>query len=473
MSAIPEPAEPANWRALVTDGRLPRFALICVGMWLTAADTLMTATIMPSVAADIGGYAWFGWAVAVFLLGSILAGATSGRLSTRIGLRPAMALAGGAYAIGCLISAAAPTIIVFLLGRLAQGIGGGWVVGLCYVAVSRLFPQPLWPRVISAISGVWGVATLLSPLIGGLFAQAGLWRDAFWFFAVQGALFIVAALMLITRHASPSQDSEGAAPIAQLIPLSFGVVAIAAAGLVTDAAQAAGLGAAGLLLVGLFLWLDLHAATALLPRSAADPRGAIGAGLLMIASLGAATASFTVYGPAIMQALYGASPVVAGYVLGGEALAWTATALIFAGAGDVRLKIRLGAVMVAVGVASLAVVMPRGPLPLIGACALTMGAGFGLSWAFIAGRVVANAPPAEEALASSSIPTTQMIGTAVGAAASGAIANLLGFGGGIDAGKAASGGFWLFAVFTPLAAVGCLAAWRLASRRFDPAPAAA
>jgi MFS family permease len=472
MSAIPEPAEPAGWRALVIDGRLPRFALICVGMWLTAADTLMTATIMPSVAADIGGYAWFGWAVAVFLLGSILAGATSGRLSTRIGLRPAMALAGGAYAIGCLISAAAPTIVVFLLGRLAQGIGGGWVVGLSYVAVSRLFPQSLWPRVISAISGVWGVATLLSPLIGGLFAQAGLWRDAFWFFAVQGGLFIVAAVMLISHDASPSEDADGPAPVVQLIPLSIGVVAIAAAGLVTNAAQAAGLGAAGLILVGVFLWMDLHARTALLPRSAADPRGAIGSGLLMIASLSAATASFTVYGPAIMQALFGASPVVAGYVLGGEALSWTVIALVFAGAGDPRLKIRVGAVMVAVGVASLSQIMPRGPLPLIGACAVIMGGGFGLSWAFIAGRIVANAPPAEEALASSSIPTTNMIGTAVGAAASGAIANLIGFGRGIDAAKAASGGFWLFAVFLPLTVVGVLAAWRLAARRFDPAPAA-
>ena len=469
MSSTTEPMEPAGWRALVVDGRLPRFALICVGMWLTAADTLMTATIMPSVAADIGGYAWFGWAVAVFLLGSILAGATSGRLSTRIGLRPAMALAGGAYAFGCLISAVAPSILVFLVGRLAQGVGGGWVVGLCYVAVSRLFPQPLWPRVISAISGVWGVATLLSPLIGGLFAQAGLWRDAFWFFAVQGGFFIVAAMMLISRHVSPSQDSDGPAPVVQLIPLSVGVIAIAAAGLVTSAAQAAGLGAFGLVLVGVFLWMDLHATTALLPRSAADPRGAIGAGLLMIACLTTATASFTVYGPVIMQSLFGASPVVAGYVLGGEALSWTIVALVFAGAGDPRLKIRLGAIMVAVGVTGLSLIMPRGPLPLIFACAVVMGGGFGLSWAFIAGRIVANAPPAEEALASSSIPTTNMIGTAVGAAASGAIANLIGFGQGIDPAKAALGGFWLFAVFTPLTVVGVLAAWRLAARRFDPA----
>ena len=192
----------------------------------------------------------------------------------------------------------------------------------------------------------------------------------------------------------------------------------------------------------------------------------------MIASLSAATASFTVYAPAIMQALFGASPVVAGYVLGGEALSWTVIALVFASPTHAPLKIRVGAMLIAVGVASLALVMPRGPLPLIFACAMVMGGGFGVCWAFIAGRIVANAPPAEEALASSSIPTTNMIGTAVGAAASGAIANLIGFGHGIDAAKAAIGGFWLYAAFLPLTIVGVLAAWRLAARRFNPAASA-
>ena len=62
--------EPSSrWRDLIVGGRLATFALVCVGTWLNAADELMTATIMPSVARDIGGYAWFGWAVAATLAG--------------------------------------------------------------------------------------------------------------------------------------------------------------------------------------------------------------------------------------------------------------------------------------------------------------------------------------------------------------------------------------------------------------------
>ena len=54
-----------GWGDLVAEGRGPKLALICLGVWLNAADSLVTSTIMPSVARDLGGYAWFGWAVAI------------------------------------------------------------------------------------------------------------------------------------------------------------------------------------------------------------------------------------------------------------------------------------------------------------------------------------------------------------------------------------------------------------------------
>ena len=66
-----------SWADLLADGRLPRFALICLGVWLNAADSLVTATIMPNVGAQLGGYAYFSWATAGFLVGAILAGASS------------------------------------------------------------------------------------------------------------------------------------------------------------------------------------------------------------------------------------------------------------------------------------------------------------------------------------------------------------------------------------------------------------
>lgn len=453
-----------GWRGLLGEGRLPRFALVCLGVWLNAADALMTSTIMPSVARDIGGYAYFGWAIAGFILGSIAAGASAGRLSVQVGTRRAMAVAALVYAAGCILSAAAPEIASFLVGRLVQGIGAGWVVGLCYVAVSTIFPENLWARVFAAVSGVWGVATLLSPLIGGVFAEAGHWRWSFWLFALQGMLFSAAALHLLEEKPG-ERTAGGGLPVRQLLVLTIGILCIAAAGLVGDLPHAIMLGSSGLLLLATFLRLDARSAVPLMPRVAGDPRTAAGAGYAMIFFLSAGSISFSVYGSAIMQALYGSSPLVAGYVIGTEAMAWTLAALLIANMPD-RLQslfIRLGATSIVAGVLGLAIVMPVGPIAAIVVAALFMGGGFGLAWAFMVRRILGSIGTEERAVASSAVPTMQLIGGAAGSAGAGAIANLLGFAHGIDAATAASGSFWLFGAFVPVALLGWLAAWRLAA----------
>jgi MFS family permease len=462
----------ARWRDLVAGGRWPRFALIAAGTWLTAAETLMTATVMPSVARDIGGFAWFGWATALFLAGSIVAGASAGQLSARLGLRRAMMIAGLAYVLGCTGCAVAPAIGWFLAGRLLQGIGGGWVVGLCFVAVTALFPQNLWTRVFSAVSGVWGAATLISPLIGGLFAEAGFWRGAFWLFTAQGAGFILAVAILVRPGAVRPEQTSDSPPIKALAVLTGAILAIAAAGVIASPLLAAALGLGGCALLAGFLALNARAKTPLLPRDAGDPRTGVGAGLAAVFGFCASSASFTVYGPALFQTLHGASPVVAGYILGMEAISWTLAALVAAGRSRPGLYIRIGSGLIVLGVMLLAATTPRAPLIASAGCALVMGSGFGLIWAFMASRVIASAPENEQALASSANPTAQMIGTAVGAAASGVIANFLGFGQGITEARAQAGGFWLFAAFAPIGLFACAAAWRLASAHIvaEPAP---
>ena len=167
---------------------------------------------MPSVGRSLGGYPYFGWATAGYLLGSVLAGASSGVLALRFGLRSATAAAALLYAAGCALSAVAPEIFTFLAGRILQGVGGGWVVGLCSVAIGLLFANRLLPRVYSAISSVWGIAVLVGPLLGGLFADAGSWRAVFWLFAVQGVAVAAAAWVMLPARGDRRARCGGMAP---------------------------------------------------------------------------------------------------------------------------------------------------------------------------------------------------------------------------------------------------------------------
>jgi hypothetical protein len=182
----------------------------------------------------------------------------------------------------------------------------------------------------------------------------------------------------------------------------------------------------------------------------------------MIFGLEAASIAFTVYGPAMIQARHNVSPLVAGYVITAIAGGWTLTALAVAGVQNRDgLMIRLGASVLLAGVMFSVWAVPRGGLASIVVGMVLIGAGFGLSWAFATRRILSGLDEEQQALASSAVPTAQLIGGAVGSAAAGAAANVLGFAEGIDPAAAATQGMWLFAAFAPLALIGWWAAWRL------------
>lgn len=453
-----------SWADVMADGRLPRFILICLGVWISAADSLVTATIMPSVGADLGGYAYFGWATAGFLLGSVVAGASSGLLALRFGLRRATAAAALLYAVGCALSAAGPDIWSFLIGRLLQGMGGGWVVGFCSVAIGLLFPDRLLPRVYAAITAVWGVASLLGPMIGGIFADLGAWRWVFWLFAVQALGVAWAAFVMLPRGDRNEADSRVAWP--QLALIAAGVSAIGLADMAHDFSRSAALIGLGIALLAAMVRVDGRSSVRLLPKGSGSLKTIAGAGLATMFLLTTASMGFSIYGPAILQTLAGLSALAAGYVIAGEAAAWTVLGLIVAhltGAWPVRM-IRLGAVVAALGVLLSALVFPSGSVWGVIVAGLFLGGGFGLSWAFMSQRILAALPPEERAIGAAAMTTVRLIGAAVGAAAAGAVANLVGFSEGLSEATAKATGLWVFVSILPVAMLGVWTAWRLTAR---------
>ncbi len=451
----------AGWADLLSEGRLPRFALICLGVWLNAAESLVTATIMPSVGAEIGGYAYFGWATAGFLMGAILAGASAGRVSELVGLSLATTIAGLVLAWGCALSAVAPNIGIFLAGRLLQGVGSGWISGFAMVAITLLFPERHLARVFAWISAIWGIATVLSPLVGGIFAQTGDWRSVFWLFAAQAVVFAVAAPRLL----GGTEPSRGKAriPWLQLATLGLGVGAIAMADVSLSPTVALALVILGLAVIGVVLRIDARAQVRLLPRGAGNMRTVGGAGYATLFALVASSMGLLVYGPAILQQLHGLSPLWAGYVVAAQALAWTLSSFMVVTASEsARLRwIRFGAICVLASLLGLMLVIRQANLGLILAAVALMGTGFGVSVSLINRRIIGSLADEDRAVGGSALIAARQTGGAVGAAIAGATANLVGFNSGLSSASAEAAAVWVFATAIPVAAFGVWTAWRL------------
>lgn len=454
----------ASWREIWSGGHLARFAVLCLGVWLHAADALLVATLVPSAVAEIGGADLINWTIAIYQLGSIVAGAATGLFAARMGLRVAMVSAALVYTVGCGFSALAPDMAVMVFGRLLQGLGGGCLVALAYVAIGQLFPPRLSLRLIAVMSAVWGSSAFLGPLIGGVFASLGLWRFGFWAFGGQALLLCLAALLLLETRPGSRAGAERRVPFGRLAIFSAAVLAIAAAGIEVSFKTSPWLCAGGLLLLWQFFRLDGRASSSsLFPRGALDLNRTVGAGIVMVLATATASISFTVYGPILMKVLYGASPLTAGYMIAIDSVAWSVAAIVFSGAtvATERIVIRAGSVLMTISVAGFAIAMPHGSLLALVPFLILAGAGFGMAYALVIRRLVAHAGPGDKERVSSAVPTIHWMGYAIGAAASGVIANAVGFAEGVTPSSAAAVGFWIFAAFLPVALFGNFAAWRL------------
>lgn len=470
MTTPPDEAK-TSWRDLFSQGRGPLLALIILGDWLVAADALVTTTILPSVGASLQGYEWFGWTASAFLTGTVVAGACAGWLSERIGLRMAMALAGLVLALGCALSALAPNMAVFMAGRVLQGVAGGWVLGLVYVAMATGFPSHQLPRLFALANSVWGVAIVLGPLIGGLFADLGSWRGVFWLFAGQAALFAIATLWLIPVRASESSAQR--VPANPLALLTIAIAAVSGAGVVDSTPLAAALLIAGLALLAFAIRSDMRSDHGLLPPQLGDPDTPLRAGYLVYFTTNAAGVVLSLYGPTLLRITMGINGLTAGYIVASEAVGWTIMAFVVSGAGEAwqRRWLVIGPAGILGGVAIQAFVVAGGSIPLIAFSGALLGAGFGVSYGFLGRRVLTMFSDDEAARGSGAIAAVRGAGAAVGAALASIGANAAGF-----AALTPSNAHWValaaFGSVVPFAAWGLLASIRVA-RTAEPQAAIA
>ncbi|MGO4202744.1 MFS transporter [Rhodococcus sp. TAF43] len=460
-----------TWGQLLSGRHLGVAAVLAGGEALYAINVYLTSSLLPTAIDDIGGLRYYAWTSTVFLIASVFSSMIVSRTLAARGPRGAYLIGLALFAFGTAVCALSPTMELLLAGRAVQGFGGGLLAGLGYAVINSALPRHLWTRATALVSTMWGVGTLVGPAVGGVFAQFGAWRWAFGALIACTVAVTVLVPMVLPRRTGDRDRVVAPVPVVPLALLTAATLLVSVAGLLADAAIAGVAVAGAVALVVWFVAADRRSPHGVLPPSTFT-RSPLKWVYLTIAVLAMASTVET-FVPLFGQQLAGLAPVVAGFLGAALALGWTVGEIPSASAAApdvVRRIVRSGPILVAAGLAIMAVVLAEqagsGRVALWAAGLIIAGAGIGIAWPHLAvGAMSAVAEPAEGARASAAINTMQLIANAFGTALAGVLVNLGG------QSELRSAQLLLFS-FAALALVGGGTAWRAAPRDARPNRAA-
>jgi EmrB/QacA subfamily drug resistance transporter len=313
---------------------------VMAAVFLAAMESTVVATAMPTVIASLGGIRIYSWTFSAYLLTSTVAMPIWGRLADQVGRRRAYLAGLGLFLLGSALAGMSHSMEQLITFRALQGLGAGSLISIGMTIVGDLYGVERRAKMQGYFSSVWGVASLVGPLLGGFLTDRVSWRWVFYI-NVPFGLLAAAAIGIGLREEGRDQprvsfDLLGMAVFAAAISaLLVGLVEIGAG---ESWLRPTGLGLlalSGALLV-LFVLVERRLAEPVIPlRLFKNPilRAAAVTGLLSgMAMFGAIT-----YVPLYLQAVTGSTATQAGWVLMPFVLGWVVFSLVGA-----RLVLRVG-----------------------------------------------------------------------------------------------------------------------------------
>ena len=153
---------------------------ILLAMFLAALDQTIVAPALPTIGSSVGNAEYLSWIVTAYLLTATAVTPLYGKLADIRGRRPVIFGAIGIFVAGSIISAAARSMLVLVIGRAIQGVGGGGLGALAMTVIGDVVAPRERGQYQGYISGMWGIASLAGPIVGGFLAHKLHWSMIFW-----------------------------------------------------------------------------------------------------------------------------------------------------------------------------------------------------------------------------------------------------------------------------------------------------
>ena len=264
LEAVPAPAQTTAGRI---DPRTLTFIGVAAALFLGALDQTIVGTAMPRIAAEFNAFDRYTWVTTAYLLTSTAVVPVVGKLSEQLGRRNVFLVAIVVFIGGSALCGAAPSITWLIAFRAFQGIGAGVISGASFAVIADLFPPSERGRYVGVFSGIFGIASVVGPLVGGTITDNVGWRWVFYVNVPVGiAVFALLAVAFPATEPSARRhlDWQGAILIGGAAALlAYGFSDAGASGWGSPFVVAS-LVVGGALLAGGLVW-ERHAREAVIP----------------------------------------------------------------------------------------------------------------------------------------------------------------------------------------------------------------
>ncbi|MDP2935961.1 MAG: MDR family MFS transporter [Dehalococcoidia bacterium] len=403
---------------------------LMMGLFLTSLNQTTVVTAMPRIVANLGGMHLYSWVFASYMLGSTCAVPICGKLSDLLGRRPVFVAGLALFTIASALNGFAQNMEQLVLFRGVQGLAAAAIMPLVMIMIGDIFPPSERGKFQGLLSGVWAVASVIGPLVGGFLVDNWDWRWVFFFNVPVGLVTIVVAFHALKGLAPPKRKPS--IDYLGMFTFTTGIVSLLL-GLQLGSTeypwgspQITGLLGAAAVLLFIFVLVERVVEEPILPLPLLkNPVFAVTASAAFFT--GIAIFSTITFAPLLLQAVLGTSATRSGVLMMPQALGLvigsTLGGFIIARTGY-RIVIWIGTAFMAIGIYLLTLIGTQSRDEVILISMTVMGLGWGATGPTFTTIVQNTVEHAQIGIATSSVQFFRQIGATLGITLMGAFLTL-------------------------------------------------